>query len=341
MHHCIDAKAEVIDPDYRGNIIVILHNYGSTAYEIKIGDRIAQVVFYCIKTPSTDIVSSLSPMLHGDGGLGSTGRMHSLQIAHENQAVLNQVVPNPLPFDIWMSHDPFDAVIPVQIDLKGHHPTLGMVFETCPIHNRLPLKDIVPSTPAAKIKKWRSTLKNHHLVSVGTHIIRTIDELTSIIQTFMDNNNLFIQLCFSVDKHYGINPTSQIPILHWDQLNAISDINRSINQNSGHHNHDPITGLIRALQIPPDPPPIPLEEEHGREFKLSELINREDWPDWQQSRYKMLDNYKEQKMFGMPQQKPQGIKALRMLWIYLLKPDKTKKARMVCGGSPGQGAITL
>ncbi len=39
-------------------------------------------------------------------------------------------------------------------------------------------------------------------------------------------------------------------------------------------------------------------------------------------------------MFGMPQPKPQGVKAPQMLWIFLLKPYQTKKARMVCGGSP-------
>ncbi len=55
----------------------------------------------------------------------------------------------------------------------------------------------------------------------------------------------------------------------------------------------------------------------------------------------MLDNYKEQKMFGMPQPKPLGVKALWMLWIFLSKPDQTKKVCMVCGGSPQQGAITL
>jgi dUTP pyrophosphatase len=82
--HCIDTKEGVIDHDYRGNVIVILHNYGSTAYEIKVGDRIAQVVFYCIKTPSNDIVFFLYPTLCVDGGLGSTGKIHSLQIATEN-----------------------------------------------------------------------------------------------------------------------------------------------------------------------------------------------------------------------------------------------------------------
>jgi hypothetical protein len=40
-------------------------------------------------------------------------------------------------------------------------------------------------------------------------------------------------------------------------------------------------------------------------------------------------------------QKSQGVKALWMLWIFLLKLDQNKKARMVCGGSPRQGAITL
>jgi hypothetical protein len=41
-------------------------------------------------------------------------------ISQQNQALLNHGVPNLLPLDIWMSHDPFDAVISVQIDLKGH-----------------------------------------------------------------------------------------------------------------------------------------------------------------------------------------------------------------------------
>ena len=187
--------------------MVILHNYGTSTYDIKVGDRIAQMVFYSIKTPTPHPVSSLPPTSHGDSGLGSTGIVRSAQ-----KSTPQQDVPTRLPYDIWMSNDPFDALIPVQIDLKGNHPTLGMVLELCPDANRLCLKDILPSTPAAKIKKWRSTIRNHHLVSINTQPIRTIDALASLIKTCMDNNHLFIELCFSVDKYYGINPTSQITI---------------------------------------------------------------------------------------------------------------------------------
>jgi dUTP pyrophosphatase len=41
VHHCIDTKAGVIDPDYKGKIIVSLHNYRTTTYDIKVGDHIA------------------------------------------------------------------------------------------------------------------------------------------------------------------------------------------------------------------------------------------------------------------------------------------------------------
>ena len=46
----IPGSPTVIDSDYRGNVIVPLYNFGATAYEVKIGDRIAQsLVERCYK----------------------------------------------------------------------------------------------------------------------------------------------------------------------------------------------------------------------------------------------------------------------------------------------------
>jgi hypothetical protein len=55
----------------------------------------------------------------------------------------------------------------------------------------------------------------------------------------------------------------------------------------------------------------------------------------------MHDNYLEQGMFGDPQEKVIATHPCHMLWCYTLKPCQTKKARMVCNGVPGHGAITL
>ena len=63
----------VVDWDYRGEIIVALHNSGKEDYEIKCGDRIAQLVVAPIFTPEVEEVTDLSDTERGAGGFGSTG----------------------------------------------------------------------------------------------------------------------------------------------------------------------------------------------------------------------------------------------------------------------------
>lgn len=63
----------VVDWDYRGEIIVALHNHSNKDYEIKCGDRIAQLVVTPILTPEVEEVTELSDTDRGAGGFGSTG----------------------------------------------------------------------------------------------------------------------------------------------------------------------------------------------------------------------------------------------------------------------------
>lgn len=64
----------VIDSDYRGEIMVGLHNTFPEAYTIQPGDRIAQMVFQPIYTPLLHEVKELPDTHRGDGGFGSTGK---------------------------------------------------------------------------------------------------------------------------------------------------------------------------------------------------------------------------------------------------------------------------
>ena len=63
----------VVDWDYRGEIIVALHNSSDKDYEIKCGDRIAQLIVAPIFTPEIEEVTELSDTTRGTGGFGSTG----------------------------------------------------------------------------------------------------------------------------------------------------------------------------------------------------------------------------------------------------------------------------
>ena len=65
--------AGVIDADYRGPVKVLLFNFGNLEFEIKEGDRVAQLVLERIYTPEILEVEELDESARGAGGFGSTG----------------------------------------------------------------------------------------------------------------------------------------------------------------------------------------------------------------------------------------------------------------------------
>lgn len=62
-----------IDPDYRGEIMVILFNIGSRPFPVHDRDRIAQLVFNRVERPRLRTVTRLRKTRRGAGGFGSTG----------------------------------------------------------------------------------------------------------------------------------------------------------------------------------------------------------------------------------------------------------------------------
>ncbi|KAG9443798.1 hypothetical protein H6P81_015138 [Aristolochia fimbriata] len=71
--HSIDVGAGVIDADYRGSVGVILFNHSDVDFEVKHGDRIAQLIIERIMTPQVSEVEDLDSTARGTGGFGSTG----------------------------------------------------------------------------------------------------------------------------------------------------------------------------------------------------------------------------------------------------------------------------
>ena len=63
-----------IDAHYTGPIKVCLFNHGGSKYEVKAGDKIAQLVIVPCVMPHLELVDSLEETDRGDNGFGSTGR---------------------------------------------------------------------------------------------------------------------------------------------------------------------------------------------------------------------------------------------------------------------------
>ena len=67
-------KVGVIDSDYRGEFIVVLHNHGCESQTIYHGERIAQLLITPVITPIYLEVGELTDTQRAGGGFGSTGK---------------------------------------------------------------------------------------------------------------------------------------------------------------------------------------------------------------------------------------------------------------------------
>ena len=72
-HHSINVMGGVIDQDYRGNICVILFNHSNHVFNVKKGDRIAQLIVEMIAKTRL-IEAKLDSTERHDKGFGSTGK---------------------------------------------------------------------------------------------------------------------------------------------------------------------------------------------------------------------------------------------------------------------------
>lgn len=67
-------KVGVIDSDYRGELMVALHNHGNEPQIVEHGDRVAQICFVPYYTADFSECDTLPETVRGEGGFGSTGK---------------------------------------------------------------------------------------------------------------------------------------------------------------------------------------------------------------------------------------------------------------------------
>ena len=78
----------VVDPDYTGNVGVVMGNIGSSTLSVNVGDRIAQLVCECIAMPVPIEVAELKSTERGGAGFGSTG-VQAVTVKELNEPIFN------------------------------------------------------------------------------------------------------------------------------------------------------------------------------------------------------------------------------------------------------------
>ncbi len=65
-----------IDADYRGELKILLTNFGKETFTVKFGDRVAQLVISKVERAEIELSDSLSQTKRSSGGFGHTGVKH-------------------------------------------------------------------------------------------------------------------------------------------------------------------------------------------------------------------------------------------------------------------------
>ena len=103
---------------------------------------------------------------------------------------------------------------------KRKDPTAGIRFKL--VNSRLILETIVPSTPCARIPRWRSRLKRAWLVKVGPYEVNTLEEVQQTLLRYTtdpaeDIASRLLTFSHPEIKHGLTN--EGIPQVNLDQLN--------------------------------------------------------------------------------------------------------------------------
>ena len=243
---------------------------------------------------------------------------------------------------VYMSPDPYHDSFEQPLDLRKFsltsHPTGGLDLHES--DDRVHLKRMIPSTPAAKIADWRTRLRGAWLIRVGDATVSSIDDVRRALNDLVTNGAASTSLLFSHPEvrpnlsHDGVPIVSAAPfsLATHNQLNfrwefsTVADYLR----NSGPRYEVVTSGDVRNMTT------------RAMRLTRGKLLKQADWTDWQSSEYLQLDQYYNQGMLGNPHVATEDDSVFHLVWTYNVKAlDGRKKARCVCDGSPRAGQARI
>ena len=361
--HQLHVLAGVIDSDYRGTIKVMLQNLGPDPVTITPGQRIAQMICEQAQTPDVIVSEELAPTKRNTSGFGSTKTSIPLsnhiktniipfdtsELLHEPDNTSPHVIDSALihnmttviepPVNVYLTDDPFDNLVTIDVKTFGHHPTLGIVLQqNKSFGNRYQLQDCLSSTPSARIHRWRSTLRHAVPVKINDQPINNKQDFKTLIRQARDKDDQSVQITFATVQNLALHPQLHIPMMYHDQLNILAQHLKSIKddfdtKHAAHKQYvNSLTASIATLT----------STKKIKKLTREILKSQDDWFEWEASERKQLNQYEAQHMFSKPMPIPPGANCLPFIWTYILKTCGTKKARGVCNGSPRmKGTVTM
>jgi len=127
----IDIAAGIIDPDYRGELKVVLTNNGTTPFQFQKGDRIAQLILENATLEDVQVTDTLDPTERGEDGFGSTGmtpelaEIFEITLGHTANATLRPITER---------HQELKQLVPVEYHEFLDVFDADLAMSKCPPH---------------------------------------------------------------------------------------------------------------------------------------------------------------------------------------------------------------
>ena len=244
---------------------------------------------------------------------------------------------------VYLSPHPFRNSFEEEFRLRMYdhqkHPTAGII---CSTHNgRLYLQDILPSSPAAKIRAWRSRLRGAWLIKVDDAEVTTTDQLSSIMKRLADSKAPICRLLLAHSEIKHGQVETGIPQINADQLNHRYSFDR-IDVMTQEEFDSWFARLPRCMYDLVNEGGVMNMVTVANKLTRRILLQQEDWPEWNESEFLQLDQYAKQHMFGEPCKVTKTSAVFNLIWTYVIKElDGRKKARCTCDGSTRGGQVRV
>jgi dUTP pyrophosphatase len=253
----LTTLAGVIDPDYRGNVMVLIQNFGEEHQILKKGQRIAQLILENASTPPAQVVNDLVRTERGTQGFGSTEtRSKSIHFPIKEIIKLpppaNPAVPSYEPTDMPTHHSHTAAAAKLFSDIQTtFEPSYNINLNNNPYDNRthrmlhikpmdkdkfygldiqecnqrsLPkLIGCKPGTSAMRIPRWRSELRNSYITHIDNEQVNNMEDINKIFRSVQTRNLKEVKIGFATIEKQAMHPQLGVPQMYHDQMNIIGE----------------------------------------------------------------------------------------------------------------------
>lgn len=233
----------------------------------------------------------------------------------------------------------FEEVLDLRKYTSSMSPTAGLLCKES--NGRLYFRDAEPSTPAAKIRAWRSRLRGAWLIQVNDTPVSTMTDLRSVMSSLLDSKSKHCTLLMAHSELKDGLVETGIPQVNIDQMHRRYDFQDTFAMTQEEFD-DWFARLPRSFYDVVDEGGVHNCVTSAHKLTRRLLLEQDDWPEWQESEFLQLDQYEKQNMFGTPCPIKDSAAVFHLIWTYVEKVlDKRKKARCTCDGSNRGGQVRV